>query len=162
MKWETVASTIGHNAFTLWKNGRQLITLVFNPASNAARVEYADEKRVYLLRKEGFLKNKTVVRTEYGMLIGHMGSEKNEDFIVVNNERFFYTIEDEQKPSVTIYKDSKENPLAICALDVPAASLPKRNKRFLLDKMHYSLLMALCLYLFQGTTANNLSAEIAL
>ncbi len=162
MKWETVTSTIGQNAFALWKNGRQLITLVFNPASNAARVEYDDEKRVYLLRKEGLLKNRTVLRTEYGMLVGQIGTEKNEDFIEVNNERFFYTIEDEQKASVTIYKDSKDQPLAVCALDVPASSLPKRNKRFSLDKTHYSLLMALCLYLFQGTAANNLSAEMAL
>ena len=61
MKWETVTSTIGQSVYTLWNNGRQLVTLVFNSSSNAARIEYEDEKRVFLIRDEGFRKNKTVL-----------------------------------------------------------------------------------------------------
>lgn len=58
MKWETVTSTIGQSVYTLWNNGRQLVTLVFNSSSNAARIEYEDEKRVFLIRDEGFRKTR--------------------------------------------------------------------------------------------------------
>lgn len=150
MKWETVTSTIGQSVYALWNNGRKLATLVFHPASSAARLEYADEKRVFLIRKEGFRKNKTVLRSEYGMLIGQAGSENNEHFIDLNEERFFYSFGDEREPCVTIYKESKDHPLAVCALRTEQDSLDKgwKNNKVLQDNAHFSLLMGLCWYLF--------------
>jgi hypothetical protein len=151
MKWETVSSTIGHSVYALWNNGKKLITLVFHSSSNAARIEYADEKRVFLIRDEGFRKNKTVLRTEYGIRIGHTGVENNERFIVLNDERYFYSLDNSQEPAVTIYKVSKDQPLAICGLDLRTADLLARAgaKRFLPEKALYSLLLGLCLYLFK-------------
>jgi hypothetical protein len=142
MKWETVASTIGQPAFALWNNGRKLITLVFNPSSNAARIEYKNERRVFLIRQEGFLKNRTVLCNEYGVRIGHMGTENNERFFKLNNERFFYSLESSSEPSITIYKESKENPLAVCKMDSPATGVIQ-------DKERSNMLMMLCWYLFQ-------------
>ncbi len=151
MKWETVSSTIGHSVYALWNNGKKLITLVFHSSSNAARIEYADEKRVFLIRDEGFRKNKTVLRTEYGIRIGHTGVENNERFIVLNDERYFYSLDNSREPAVTIYKVSKDQPLAICGLDLRTADLLARAgaKRFLPEKALYSLLLGLCLYLFK-------------
>jgi len=160
MKWETVTSTIGHKAFALWNNGRKLVTLVFSSSSNAARVEYADEKRVFLIRDEGFLRNKTVVCNEYGIRIGHSGSENNEPFIVLNNERYFYSVDGAQETAVTVYKDSKDKPLAVFGLDVEPTHSPKGKNRSLNDKAHYSLLMALCWYLFRP--GQDLAGEFAL
>ena len=154
MKWETVTSTIENSVFTLWNNGKKLVTLVFNPSSSAARMESEDEKRVFLIRKEGFLKNKTVLRNEYGVRIGHAGSENNENFIELNDERFFYELNDKTEPSVTIYKDSKEHPLAICGMELSNERPAKKSK--ISDQAHYSLLMALCWYLFKP--ANRTSA----
>jgi len=151
MKWETVSSTIGHSVYALWNNGKKLITLVFHSSSNAARIEYADEKRVFLIRDEGFRKNKTVLRTEYGIRIGHAGVENNESFIVLNDKRYFYSLDNSREPAVTIYKVSIDQPLAICGLDVRSAGLLARTgaKRFLPEKALYSLLLGLCLYLFK-------------
>lgn len=152
MKWETVASGIGHSVYALWNNGRKLVTLVFNPSSKATRVEYAGEKRVFLIRKEGFLKNKTVLRSEYGVHICHTGSENNEEFIEMNNERYFYSVETNDEPAITIYKESKDQPLAVCELNVEdkdmLIDLSGKNKS-LKDDAKYSLLMTLCWYLFQ-------------
>lgn len=136
MKWETMTSTIGYSVYTLWNNGRKIVTLFFNPSSGAARIEYANEKRVFLIRKEGFLKTKTVLCNEYGIRIGRTGSEKNGDFIALDNERFFYAHENNKEQAVTIYKKSKDQPLAVCELSDQS---PARN----------SLLMTLCWYLFQ-------------
>ena len=97
MKWETVSSTIGQSVFTLWNNGKKLSTLVFNSSSNAARIESENEKRVYLIRDEGFRKNKTVLRTEYGIRIGHAGTEHNENFLMLNDERYFYSLDNEHE-----------------------------------------------------------------
>jgi len=150
MKWETVTSTIGNSAYALWNNGKKLVTLVFNPSSSAARMESDEEKRVFLIRKEGFLKNKTVLRNEYGVRIGQAGSENNVSFIELNDERFFYSVETNQEPSVTIYKDSKDHPLAVCGLDVEGANgNPTSVHGPLSEKAQYSLLMALCWYLFK-------------
>jgi len=151
MKWEAVSSTIGHSVYALWNNGKKLITLVFHSSSNAARIDYADEKRVFLIRDEGFRKNKTVLRNEYGIRIGHTGVENNQSFIVLNDERYFYSLDNSKEPAVTIYKISKDQPLAICGLDVRTSDLLARvgAKRFLPEKALYSLLLGLCLCLFK-------------
>lgn len=149
MKWETVTSSIGQTVYTLWNNGRKLSTLVFNSSSNAARIEYADEKRVFLIRDEGFRKNKTILRTEYGIRIGHTGSENNENFIVLNDERYFYSVDNKKEPMVTIYKESIDRPLAVCGLNIQDDLLAKAGSQKLLrQKTLYSLLIGLCLYLF--------------
>lgn len=150
MKWETVTSTIGQSAYTLWNNGRKLVTLVFNSSSNAARIEYEGEKRVFLIRDEGFRKNKTVLRTEYGIRIGHTGTENNENFIVLNDERYYYSVDDKQEPAVTIYRESIDHPLAVCRLNIQDDLLTKTGaKKPLQEKALYSLLIGLCWYLFK-------------
>ena len=150
MKWETVTSSIGQSVYTLWNNGKKLSTLVFNSSSNAARIEYADERRVFLIRDEGFRKNKTVLRNEYGIRIGHTGSENNENYIVLNDERYFYAVTDNKEPAVTIYKESIDRPLAICELNIQDDLLAKTGaKRQVLQKTLFSLLIGLCWHLFK-------------
>ena len=152
MKWESVKSTIGYSVYALWNNGRKLVTLVFNSSSNAARIDYAGEKRVFLIRKEGFLKNKVVIRNEYGVRIGYAGSEGNEDFLEVNNERFFYSLDNNDKPSITIYKDKKDHPFAVCELDLDDKDIMidlSGKHKSVKDDTRNSLLMTLCWFLFQ-------------
>ncbi len=149
MKWETVTSSIGQTVYTLWNNGKKLSTLVFNSSSNAARIEYANEKRVYLIRDEGFRKNKTVLRNEYGIRIGYTGSENNASFIVLNDERYFYSLDNKKDTEVTIYKESIDRPLVICGLNIQDDLLTKSGSRkHIHQKTLYSLLIGLCLHLF--------------
>jgi hypothetical protein len=151
MKWEIVSSTLGHSVYALLNNGKKLITIVFNSSSNAARIEYADEKRVFLIRDEGFRKNKTVLRTEYGIRIGHTGVENNEKFIVLNDERYFYSLENKNEPELTIYKDSKDRPLAVCGLNIKDTDLLAKSgvKRQIPEKALYSMLIGICVFLFK-------------
>jgi hypothetical protein len=153
MRWESVTSGIGSSVYALWNNGRKLLTLVFNPSSQAARIEFGGEKRVFLIRKEGFMKNKTVLRNEYGLHIGHTGSENNEDFILLNGERYYYSLNTGNEPSFTIYKEFKDQPLTVCQVEVEEKDLfidlSGNNK--LRDEAKYSLLMTLCWYLFHPT-----------
>jgi hypothetical protein len=152
MNWETVTSGIGHKVYALWNNGRKLLTLAFH-STNYARIEYAGEKRAFMIRYEGFLKNKLVMRNEYGIRIGQVSAENNENFIALNDERLSYTITDEKEPRVIIYKESKEKPLAVCALNLgnDKSILPSISP----SATYQSLLLALCWYLFLPVAKEN-------
>lgn len=149
MKWETVTSTIGHSAYALWNNGRKLVTLAFNPLSNAARIEYENEKRVYLIRREGFLKNKLVLCNEYGVRLAHTASENKASFIVLNNQRYFYDFDNEREPALTFYKGSRDQPLAVCTMSIDDIDRSLWAKKFpLKDTAAYTLILLMCFYLF--------------
>lgn len=153
MNLEIVTSGIGQKVYALWNNGRKLLTLAFH-STNFVRIERAGEKRAFMIRYEGFLKPKMVMRNEYGIRIGQVSVENNENFIDLNDERLFYTITREKEPSVIIYKESKENPLAVCALNLTndKSILPSANP----SATHHSLLLALCWYLFLPVTKENI------
>lgn len=154
MKWETVTSGIGQSVFALWNNGKKLVTLALNNSSDAVRVDFEDEKRVFLFRKEGFLKNKTVVCNEYGIRIGHAGNDHGTPFIMLNDERFFYSVKGLKENEVTIYKDSIDQPLAVCQLDISQRTdVPANaNSGKLKERINLGLLLALCWHLFSPTT----------
>lgn len=145
MKWETVTSSIEESVFALWNNGKKIITLAFHPASSAARVEYADKRRVFLIRQEGLLRNRTVLCNEYGIRMGQARTENNKHFIELEQERFFYSTD--KHTGITIYKESKEAPVTVCSLSLPE-QINSMHKAFW-DKAKYGLLMTFCWYLLQ-------------
>ena len=57
MKWQLALSSEQQEVYELWHNDKKLLQLDFHPFTNSARIQYADEKRVFLIRKEGFLRN---------------------------------------------------------------------------------------------------------
>ena len=144
MNWETVSSGLGHKVYALWNNGRKILTLAFNSSSNYVKIESEGEKRAFSLRYEGFLKNKMVMRNEYGIRIGHISTER-ENLIDFNDEKLHYTITDDKEPQIIIYKESIDDPLAVCdlTLDSEKGVLPSVKPA----GTHQSLLLALCWYL---------------
>ncbi len=158
MNWETVSSGIGHKVYALWNNGRKLLTLAFSSNSSLARIELEGEKRSFSIKYEGFLKNKMVMRNEYGIPIGQVSAENKENLIALNDEKLFYKITDDKEPQLIIYKDSVETPLAVCALNLS-------NDKSILAKVkpsavQHSLLLALCWYLLKPVS-NTVSRQFA-
>lgn len=145
MQWETSQSQSGQKEYILWHKNDKVLTLHFHPATNAARVESAREKRVFQIRKEGFLKSKTVMRNEYGVLIGQVRHENKENTIEMENERFFYFTRKRQLSEIIVYKESKEEPVAVCTLNIEALNFSKDNS--LPGKLESGLLLSLCWYL---------------
>src|SRR5690606_25896947 len=164
MKWEKITSTIGQSAFALYKNGRKLVTLVFNPNSNAARIESDAEKRVFLIREEGFLRNRTVLRNEYGVKIGSAGSDKNRHYIQIDNQKFYYDIQNnaESLPALAIYKDGEANePLALCDMESLAQTKTStRKSAYNFTKTQFSLLMAVCWYLMPFVSDDSMGINV--
>jgi hypothetical protein len=157
MRWETIASNSGNEIYHLYKGDKKLLTLTLNPFSSSARVECEKEKRVFLIRKEGFLRNKIVLRNEYGVKIGELGHENKENFIVVNEERFYYTTQNNPLAQLILYKESKDQPFVVCGLSVKEGntSVHFEKDKNLQDTSHPSLLMALCWYMFLPVTKEN-------
>lgn len=162
MRWETDKSTSEHEVYHLKKDNKKLLSLTFNPFSKSARVECNSEKRVFLIRQEGFLRNKTAIRNEYGIKIGEFGHENGEYFIVVNDERFYYGIQNSPLAKLILYKESVEHPIVSCGLDTNGKN---PDVQFTKDKnlaamTHPGLLMALCWYMFLPVAKENV-AEFA-
>ena len=57
MRWETVSSTSNNEVYHLYRDDKKILTIALNPFSNSARVECEKQKRVFLIRKEGFRSN---------------------------------------------------------------------------------------------------------
>src|SRR5437868_683852 len=75
MRWELASSNEKNEVYHLFKDDKAILTLVIDSFSRTARVECNNEKRVFQIRKEGFLRNKMVIRNEYGIRIGELGQE---------------------------------------------------------------------------------------
>ena len=154
MRWELIKSTPEHELYHLSKDDKKILTLELNPFSNSARVECNNEKRVFLIRKEGLRRNKTVIRNEYGVKIGEFGQENKEQFIDVNEERFYFTPQNDRTDELVLYKQAKEHPLVTCSLDVKkgTTSMQLARDKSLAGMSHPGLLMALCWYMFLPVT----------
>ena len=162
MRWETVKSTTEQEIYHLYKDDKKRLTLVFNPFSNSARVECNKEKRVFLIRKEGFRRNKTVIRNEYGIKIGEFGQENRQHFITVNEEKFYYSARSNPLAELVLFKETEEQPVVSCGLSTKEGTTAvyfKKDKN-LSDQPHPGLLMALCWYMFLPVAKENTVAPI--
>ncbi len=162
MRWEPVATTSTNEVYHLYKDDKKILTLSINPFSNSARVECEKQKRVFLIRKEGFLRNKIVLRNEYGVKIGELGHENKENFIDIYEERFYYSAENKPQEEMVLYKESKDKPFVTCSLNAKEGNTAvniKKDKN-LAATSHPGLLMALCWYMFLPVAKEN-TAEFA-
>jgi hypothetical protein len=163
MKWEFVKSTPEQEVYHLYKDDKKRLTLVLNPFSNSARIECDKEKRVFLLRKEGFRKNKTVIRSEYGIKIAEFGQESGQYFITVNAEKIYYTTHNNPLAELVLFKETKEQPIVSCGISTNdgTTGINFKKDKDLREMPHPGLLMALCWYMFLPVAKEN-TVEYAL
>jgi hypothetical protein len=151
MRWETVTATPTNETYHLWDNDKKMLSLTLHPFSNSARVESADEKRVFLVRREGFRRNKTIVRNEYGIKVGELGTDERGNYIHVNNERFYYIIQHDPRTELVLYKESPDKPAVVCEFTPGNRSSVHLKKGKDLGSQA-GLLMAICWYMFLPAT----------
>ena len=120
-------------------------------------MECKNEKRVFLVRKEGFRRNKTVIRNEYGIRIGELGAENKLNFIMVNDERYYYTIRNSPLAELVLYKESPDKPFVTCSLNAGTngTGISFSKDKELAGAPHPGLLMALCWYMFLPVAKEN-------
>ena len=154
MKWQSVSTTPSQEIYELWNGDKKLLTLDFHPATSSARVEHPAERRVFMMRKEGFRKNKTVLCNEYGVRLGQLLHDSKDDYIRLGDDRFNYIIRNNPQPEIVIYNESVETPLVVCGLHSDPSTSPKLSKeKNQPANAQSSLLLALCWYTLSPTIA---------
>jgi len=151
MRWETILNTAKKKVYELWHKDKYVLSLIYNPSAGTARIESSDERRLFVISKEGLLKNKTVLRNEYGFRVGKLGHENHENFIELDGERFFYSIRNQPTDELIIYKESEDQPLIVCKISPAKASetIELESGKPIESTNGASLLMTLCWLLFQ-------------
>ena len=148
MNWETVTSELGHKVYALWNNGRQLLTMASASGSNFVRLECEGMKRTFQIRYEGFRKNRIVMRNEYGVRIGQVKTDNKENFIELNDQKYFFLKKDDGK--ISIFDETRENEVASCVLNNDTEKNKFQGiKNF---ESQHGLILALCWYLFAAVT----------
>src|ERR1700746_2691025 len=110
MKWLSITTRVQEKIYELWNSKEKLLTLAYHPASGTLRLSSDDEKRVFLIGREGFLRRRTVLRNEYGIRVGQLTYDNNQDnqgLIDVYEEDFNYILENVSDPKVSIYRNTE-------------------------------------------------------
>jgi hypothetical protein len=158
LHWYAATPKNGIEPYELWNDNKLLLTLYFNQFSQTAKVVCEDSRRNFKIDKEGFFRNKTIIKNEYGIKIGELGSVNwfgQEGFIDLNGERFLYTTQNNPMAEVVMYKKNKHRPIISCGLVANNGNTEisfQKNK----DPEKYScILMALCWFLFMPVAKEN-------
>lgn len=120
MKWTYVGANGNSEVYELWQKEKKLLAFYFNPSIGSARISYDNEKRAFQVRTEGFMKNKTVIRNEYGYRIGKLYYENdhvNQGYVETDSERlrFIYSVTSRE---FLIYKPDDAKPFITCGLNL--------------------------------------------
>ena len=136
MQWKTITSSLGNTAFSLWSNGRKLLTLAYQGQSDRVYIESEDgEKRYFKCRNKGLLKSKVVLENEYGTDLGRLQKEGGREYILIDSKKYYLNFL--STTSVEIIGEDEQEPLTVCRLEMENPT-PQTKQ---------SLLMVLCYYL---------------
>lgn len=122
MNWiSTTTNKKEFELFELWNGTQKLMTLELNLFTQTAKIECYSSRRIFKIDKEGFLRNKTIFKNEYGVKVGELSLENwfsHEGLILLNNERYKYMIQNNSLPELIIYSQSLQKPLISCSLQL--------------------------------------------
>lgn len=149
LHWFAAAPQQGYDTYELWNDEQQLLKLYLNQFSQTAKLECANGRRNFRIEKEGFRRNKTILKNEYGVKIGELGIGSwfgNEGFIDMNGKKLNFAIQGSELNELLIYQSTKKQPLLAC--DVPKQGDIGPAKKAVHAEQYPCLLMALGWFLF--------------
>src|SRR6266496_2317380 len=107
MKWLLISISSQQEVYELRNSKEKLLTLAYHPTSGTLRISSEDEKRVFLIGREGFLRRRTVLRNEYGVRMGQLSYDnnlENEGNIDIDDEQFNYILQANIPSKAAIYQ----------------------------------------------------------
>ena len=154
MKWVSVNNNSSSHFYELWDREKKLVSLSISNRTKISRIECASDKRLFFIEKRGFLQTTTVIKNEYGILLGELIGENweaNEGLIALDGKRYAYSLGTDSAHELVIYDEAKTRPLVSCSLQSVYDEAPAilRRSKSLHDTKYTSLLMALCWYLLK-------------
>jgi len=145
MEWLSISNGPRQKNYELRGNTETLLFLAHHPSSGTIRISSENEKRVFLVGREGFRRNRTVLRNEYGIRIGQLsrdGSQSNQGSIEISGEQFNCVFHNKPSFEVTIYKES--DVLNVCTFPEVSKEHPNSEQDL--------LTLILCWYLAEVVT----------
>ena len=158
MKWISVNNSTSNQHYELWDAEIKLVSLSISNHTKISRIEYATDKRLFFIEKTGFLNSKTIIKNEYGIRLGELTGEDreaNEGMIELEGKKYAYTFNKNSEIGLILYNEEKNYPLISCSLSTIYDEVPAilKKARTLHDTKYPSLLMALCWYLLNSSSA---------
>ncbi len=118
MKWAFISSDGQHESYQLQNGAERLLTLNFHAATDMMRLTSDDEKRVFFVRREGFIRPRTVLRNEYGIRIAQVlrdnNAEKADGVIELPGETLEFRFQPDTKTQLEILKNGQS--LMVCTI----------------------------------------------
>lgn len=125
MKWFSISSEARQKTYELRAENEKILTLVYHSDPGTIRISANDEKRVFFVGREGFLRSRTVLRNEYGIRMGQVAQENTQDdnhgTIELSGEEFVYRIQGDGPFDVIITKNGEM--IAECELPETSKSI---------------------------------------
>lgn len=140
MKWLLISESSEQEIYELQNSSEKLLTLAFHPSSGTLRISSNDEKRVFLIGREGFLRRRTVLRNEYGIRVGQYNSEgqDSQGIVDIDDEHYNFVVQNTATSKAAVYRNNE----IVLVCDLP--TFPKNNTG---SENHDLLLVMLCWYL---------------
>lgn len=164
MNWiSTTTNKNGFEFFELWKETQKLMTLELNLFSQTAKIECYSSRRIFKIDKEGFLRHKTILKNEYGVKIGELSLENwfsHEGIILLNTQRYKYTIRKNALAELIVYNESAQTPLISCGLQLNKGNASIDFKHHSNTEKQSIFLMALAWFLFLPIAKENIATLV--
>jgi hypothetical protein len=146
MKWLSTSKDSHQEVYELFDSKERILSLAYHPASatlrisgDDKRISGDDKKRVFLVGREGFLRRRTVLRNEYGIRMGQLSEDTNQEkqgTIDIYETNFTYILQNDHTAKVAIYRNSEM--LMVCELPAITEKISTDN--------YDVLILTLCWY----------------
>jgi len=117
MKWVQISSNSRQQVYELWDNEEKILAFSYEVEKGTIRI-LSGEPRIFFLRKQGFLKNRTVLLNEYGIKMATLfeETETHSGQIEVDQKKFKFSIHKGLLKEVFVYATDTEKPFITCDL----------------------------------------------
>ncbi len=118
MQWKSVGRH-PKMIYELRDGEKVVLSLEINYSTSAFRAECKSAKRVFFIDKEGFWKNKIVLKNEYGQIIGRLYYEKfysDTGTVEIDKTKYKYKYLNNPMAELVFFNENINEPVLTCGL----------------------------------------------
>jgi hypothetical protein len=160
MQWKSVGNH-PKMVYELSDGDEVVLSLEINYSVSAFRAECKSSKRVFFIDKEGFWKNRTVLKNEYGQTVGKLFYEKlysDTGTVEIDSKKYKYKYRNNPMAELVFFNENINVPIVSCGLAPAGNGHTKvrlsKDKNFPDPDLLYQL-FALSWYLFLPIAQEN-------
>ena len=130
MQW-VIKSRYPSPVYELQDDHYTVMTCTVNSHLKSLRAECGDDRRNFFLEKEKMARYETILRTEYGLIIGNLFFDKlssDEGSVMIDNRPMRFRVDRQlDQPTIHFFKHDHNQPFFSFDLGVPRNMLPDQK-----------------------------------